>query len=42
MAGGAVAGYSGKIDEEEVLEEEEEDEVIEGVLNYLLSKGVLS
>jgi len=39
MAGGAVAGYSGKVEEEEVLEEE--DEVIEEVLNYLLGKGVL-
>ena len=39
MAGVAVAGYSGKVEEEEVLEEE--DEVIEEVLNYLLGKGVL-
>lgn len=43
MAGGAVAGYSGRKleeDEEEVLEEEEEDEVVEEILNYLLGKGV--
>jgi cytidyltransferase-like protein len=42
MAGGNVAFSPGKVDEEEVLEEEEEDEVIEEVLNYLLGKGVLS
>ena len=46
MGGGAVQGYSGGKEKEEpslIREDEpEEDEVVEEVLNYLLSKGVLS
>jgi hypothetical protein len=47
MSGGSVEGYSGglKDDEEPSLireeEPDEEDEVVEEVLNYLLGKGVL-
>jgi len=38
MAGGNVAGFSGKADEEESLIREEEDELVEEVMNYLFNK----
>ena len=43
MAAGSVAGYSGKPMDKEALirEEDDEDEVIEEVFNYLVGKGVV-
>ena len=43
MAAGSVAGYSGKPGDKETLirEEDDEDEVIEEVFNYLIEKGVV-